>query len=108
MALHQWYIDEQDAFLRVVELRKKFRYLIKKVPQKKNVVRRGLSAYVEERLNGFDIVRRIAENERKENYVAADVVYKPVSKIDQIVNCYFTSSMRNAYHAACFGETVML
>ena len=84
----------KTLFLRVVELRKKFRYLIQKVPQKKNVVRRDLSACVEERLNGFDIVRRIVENERKENYVAADVVYKPVSKIDQIVNCYFTSSMR--------------
>ena len=87
----------KTLFLRVVELRKKFRYLIQNVPQKKNVVRRDLSACVEERLNGFDIVRRIVENERKENYVAADVVYKPVSKIDQIVNCYFTSSMRNAY-----------
>ena len=70
------------------------------MPQKKNVVRRDLSACVEERFKSFDIVRRIAENEQKENYVAVGVVYKPVLRIDQIVNCYFTSSMRNAYRAA--------
>ena len=63
-------------------------------------LRRGLSACVEEQFNSFDIVRRIAENEQKENYVAVDVVYTPVLRIDQIINCYFTSSMRNAYRAA--------
>lgn len=26
-----------------------------------------------------------------------DVVYKPLSKIDQTVNCYFSKSTRNAY-----------
>ena len=100
MPRHQGLIDEQEAFLRVYELRKKFRYLIKKVPQKKNVVRRDLSACVEKRFNDFNIVRRIAENEQKENYVAVDVAYKPFSRIGQIVNCYFTSSMRNAYRTA--------
>ena len=29
-----------------------------------------------------------------------DVAYKPFSRIDQIVNCYFTSSIRNAYCTA--------
>ena len=96
---HQWHIDEQEAFLRVHDLRTKFCYLIKKVPQKKNDVRRDLLASAEEQFNGFNIFWRIAENKQKENYVAVDVVYKPVSRIDQIVN-YFTSSMRNAYCTA--------
>ena len=70
------------------------------MPQKRNVVQRDLSACVEEQFNEFDIVWRIAENKQQENYVAVGIVYKPVSRIDQIVNCYFTSSVRNAYRAA--------
>ena len=87
-------------FLEVFDLQKKFRFLIKKVPQKRNVVQRVLSACVEEQFNDFDIVRRIAENKQQENYVAIDIVYKPVPRIDQIVNYCFTSSIRNAYRAA--------
>ena len=75
--------------------------------QKKNVVRRNRSACVEERFHGFDIVRKNSKNEHKENYVAADVVYQPVSRIDQIVNCYFTSSMRNACRPASHLKKVL-
>ena len=74
--------------------------LIKKVPSEKNVIQRDLLTCVEKRFNDFNIVRRIAENEQKENHVAVDVDYKSVSRIDQIENFYFTSSMRNAYRAA--------
>ena len=52
-------------FLRVYELRKKFRYLIKTIPQKKNVVQRELSTCFEERFNGFEIIRKLTENEKK-------------------------------------------
>ena len=55
----------KNLFLRVHECRKMFRYLFKKVPQNKNVVQTDLSAYVEGRFNGFDIVRKLTENERK-------------------------------------------
>ena len=70
------------------------------MPQKRNVVQRVLSACIEEQFNDFDIVWRIAEKKQQENYGAVGIVYKPVSRIDQIVNCYFTSSVRNAYCAA--------
>ena len=53
---------------------RKFRYLIKKVPKTKNVVKRDLSACVEERLNGFEIVRKLTENQRKENFQPIDIV----------------------------------
>ena len=56
----------KNLFLRVCKLRKKFCCLIKKVPQNKNFVQRDLSACVEERFNGFDIVRKLTENEVKE------------------------------------------
>ena len=84
-------------FLRVYELRKKFCYLIKKVPKTKNIVKRDLSAFIEERFNGFEIVRKLTEDQRKENFQLIDIVYKPVSKISQTINCYFSKSKRNAY-----------
>ena len=89
----------KNLFGRVYELRKKFRYLIKNAPQNKNVVQRDLWAYVEERLYGFDIVRKPTENEKKELFKPIGIVYKPVSKVNQIINCYFSKSMRNAYRA---------
>lgn len=69
------------------------------MPQKKNIVRRDLSAFVEERFNGFAIVRRLTENEKKELYTSIGIFYKPVSKINQVLNCCFTTSIRNAYRA---------
>ena len=45
---------EKKLFLRVYELRKKFRYLIKKGRQK-NEVQRDLSASIEAQYNGFEI-----------------------------------------------------
>ena len=89
----------QMLFLRVYELRKKFCYLIKNVPQDKNVIQRDLSACVEERFYGFDFVRKFSENERKTLFKPIDIVYKPVAKRNQIINCYFSKSMRNVYRA---------
>ena len=45
-------------------LRKKFRYLIKKGPNK-NEVAPDLSACVKERFNGFDIVKILQERKKK-------------------------------------------
>ena len=56
----------KNIFLRVHELKKEFGYLIKKVPQNKNIIQRDYSACAEERFNCFDIVRKLTENEKKE------------------------------------------
>ena len=55
----------ENLLLRVYELRKKFRYLIKKVPKGKNANTKELSVCVEERFNGFQLVKRLGENERR-------------------------------------------
>ena len=55
----------ENLFLRVYELRKKFCYLIKKVPKGKNTITKELSSCVEERFNGFQLVKRLGENERR-------------------------------------------
>ena len=87
----------KKRFLRGYELRKKFRYLIKKMPKGKNVVQRDLLACFEVHFNGFELVRKLSENETRKLFKPTDVVYRPVSKINQILDCYFSKSTRNAY-----------
>ena len=72
-------------------------YLIKKVPKGKNIIQRDLSACVEECFNDFELVKKLTKNERKKLFKAIGIVYRPVSKINQVINCYFSKSMRNAY-----------
>ena len=88
---------EKKLFLRVYEFRKKFHNLIKKILKGKNTAQRELSACVEERFNGFGLVKKLAENLVRQNYKPIDIDYKPVSKINQIINCYFTPLMRNTH-----------
>ena len=78
-------LKTKRLLLRVYELRKKF-------------CQEGSSGLVEKRFNGFEIVRKVTEDQRKENFQPIEIVYKPVSKISQTINCYFSKSMRNAYH----------
>ena len=76
-----------------MSLEKKFLYLIKKVPRNKNVLQSDLSACVEERFNGFEIVSKLIENEKEELLKPIDIVYKPVSKLNQTIDCCFSKSM---------------
>ena len=88
---------DKKLFLKVSELKKKIRYLNKKT-RPKNLAQKNLSACVEEGFNGFEIVKKLLDGERKKSYKQLDVFYKPVGKIDEIVNYYFSPSMRQAYH----------
>ena len=54
---------EKNLFLRVYEMRKKIKFLIRKC-HTKNEVKRELSACIEERYNGFDIVRNLMEKKK--------------------------------------------
>ena len=42
-------------------------------------------------------MRKLTENERKKLLKPIDIVYKPVSKLNQIINCYLSKSMRKIY-----------
>ena len=64
------------------------------MPKGKNTAQRELSACVEKRFNGFGLVKKLAENLIRQKCKPIDIVYKPVSEICQIINCYFTTSMR--------------
>ena len=59
---------EKNLFLRAYELRKKIRYLIKKLPKGKNSVKRNLSACAEEHFSGFYIIRQLSRYEQKKRF----------------------------------------
>ena len=65
----------KNLFLRVYELRKKFCYLIKKMPKGKIIIQKDLSACVETHFNGFELVRRMTENELRQKYRPVDILY---------------------------------
>ena len=71
-------LKEKNLFLRVYELRKKFRCLIKKLPERKNSIKCDLSACVEEHFNGFHIIRQLNQYEQKKEFKPINIVYKPI------------------------------
>ena len=43
------------------------------------------------------LLENLQKIKKKETFKPIDIVYKPVSKINQTINCNFSKSMRNAY-----------
>ena len=85
----EWFIDgEKKLFLWIYEFRKKFQYLIKRMPGGEgggDTAQRDLSACVEKHFNHFELVKKLTENSIRQNYKPINIVDKPVS-INQIIN----------------------
>ena len=65
-------LNKYDMFLRVFELKDKFRYLFKQNSEKKNVISE-VSACVTERFNGFTIVRIEFDKKIRRNFTPVDL-----------------------------------
>ena len=96
-------LSRHDMFLRVFELKDKFRYIIKQNSEEKKFFNE-LSACVVERFNGFTIVRLEFDNEIRKEFTPVDIIYKPVKKENAILNCFFTHKLHLAYKAV-YNET---
>ena len=83
-------LNKYDLFLRVFELKQKFHCLIKQDSEKKNITR-GLSVYIIENFNGFNIVRIEFDRKLRQKMYPIDIIYKPVKKVDKIIECFFSS-----------------
>ena len=90
-------------FLRVFELKDKFRYLFKKNSEQKRIVNE-VSSCVIERFNGFTLVRLEFDNEIRRDFTPVDLIYKPVKKENEILNCFFTDKLHLAFRAS-YNET---
>ena len=97
-------LNRNDMFLRVFELKDKFHYLIKQNSEQKKFFSE-VSACVIERFNGFTIVRLEFDNEIRKEFTPVDIIYKPVKKENEILNCFFTDKLHLAYKAT-YNETI--
>ena len=84
-------------FLLVCEFRKKFRYLIKKMPRGENTVKGNFQLALRSVSTVLIWLKKLIENSIRQLCRSINIVYKPVSVINQIINCSVAVSMRNAY-----------
>ena len=91
-------LSRNNMFLRVFELKDKFHYIIKQNSEQKKFFRE-VSACVIERFNGFTIVRLEFDNEIRREFTPIDIIYKPVIKLQSILDCFFTKQLHLAYKA---------
>ena len=96
-------LNKYNMFLRVFELKDKFRYLFKHNSEQKKIVNE-VSACVIERFNGFTIVRLEFDNKVRQNFTPVDIIYKPVKRENEILNCFFTEKLHLAYRTS-YNET---
>ena len=85
----------------IFELKEKFRCLIKQDSERKNI--RDLSSCIIEKFNGFNIVRIEFDRKLRQKMSPIDIIYKPVKKEDEIMECFFTSQI-NLAHRSTFSE----
>ena len=88
---------KEKLFLRVYELKDKFRYLFHEDYKKK--VLRTLSSRIKEKFNGFTFSNIRLAKKQKDDLVPINIIYEPVKKQEQVIKCYFTNDLKNAYRA---------
>ena len=89
-------LSKNGLFLRVFELKDKFHFVIKQGPEKKNIIRE-LSGCIIEKFNGFTVVRIEFDRKLRQKFSPIDIIYKPVKKEDEIIECFFSEKMNLAY-----------
>ena len=96
-------LKKHGLFLSVYELKDKFRYLIKQDSKKKTVLRE-LSSYIIEKFNRFNIARVEFSKKLRQTFCTINIIYKPVKKVDDIINCFFGEKLNKAFRVS-FNET---
>ena len=89
-------LNKDNLFLRIFELKEKFCYVTKTSSRKKNIVREICSCVIE-KFNGFHVVRIDFEQKLRKDFLPIDIVYKPIKKEDEIIDCFFTDKIHLAY-----------
>ena len=80
-------IDEK-LFLRVYEIKDKFRYLFHEDHNKKNVLR-SLSSCIKEKFNGFSFADIWLQTKQKCDLFPVNILYMPVKKENDVIECFF-------------------
>ena len=86
-------------FLRVFELKKKYRHLFLKKPDEQKIVKQ-LSSCLTEKFNGFSIIRAEYEKKVRKEFSPIDIIYKPTRNIEIEPLCYYSTDITLAYSAS--------
>lgn len=70
------FLEERELFLRVYEKRDKFHYIVKKGTQGKNSAISDLWSCVQQKFNGYDILKAQLKNKEKCHYKPIVVIYE--------------------------------
>ena len=96
-------LAKHGYFLRIFELRQKFRYFSLQSPKKQTVVQQ-LSICISEKYNGFHVISTEYCDKLQKKFRPIDIIYKPVKSIDAKILCYYSTDLSKAYRNSC-GET---
>ena len=77
----------------------KFRFLIKKGVKGKINVIRDLPSCVIKKFNDNNVLKREIKDEQKNVCQPIDIVYVPIKKSHEIINCCFTDNLHLAYRS---------
>ena len=91
-------LSQFGYFLRIFELKKKFRHLFLKKPDEQKIVKQ-LSSCITERFNGFTIIRSEYAKKVRREFSPIDIIYKPSKNIEIEPLCYYSSDISLAYSA---------
>ena len=83
-------------FLRVFELKNKFRHLAMKDKTKQKIVRQ-LSSCLIEKYSGFTIISIEYQKEQRKLFKPIYIIYKPTKHIEMEPLCYFSEDISKAY-----------
>ena len=92
-------LNKKKMFLKVYELKEKFRALIQQTSDKKNVIR-DIASCIHEKFNGFNIVRVEFAKKIRQKMLPVEIIYKPVKRETDNVECYFSKKINFAFRTS--------
>ena len=87
-------------FLRVFELKSKFRHLALKNPKKQNIVRQ-LSSCINEKYNGLHVISIEYSKKLRTKFKPINIIYKPIKSPEKEVLCFCKNYISNSYRNSC-------
>ena len=89
-------LSKHNYFLRIFELKDKYRQLSMKEPKKQNIIRQ-LSSCLIEKYNGFQVISIEFDRKQKKKFKPIDIIYKPTKNPEIELLCYFSKDIAKAY-----------
>ena len=93
-------LAKYGSFLRVLELKSKFRHLALKTPKKQNIVRQ-LSSCINEKYNGFHVISIEYSKKLRTKFKPINIIYKPTKSPEKEVLCFSTNDIPKSYRKSC-------